>query len=213
MVNRSASEERPPKGTEGPPAAVSPEAEADDGPPTLIDAPSVVEADAFERLGLPRRHELSRDAIERAYLERAQLMHPDRFAQAGSRAQRAAMEASAALNEAHRVIRDPVRRAEYLCKLAGIDVESNDPGRGAPAMGQAFLVEMIDRREALEDARGQGPAALESLRSGVEDELDHALDGAVRALDADDPQDAARCLVKRRYLQRLIDEIDAAIER
>ena len=178
----------------------------------MIDAAGVVEADAFERLGLPRRHALARDAIEQAYLERAQLMHPDRYAAAGARAQRAAMEASAALNEAHRVIRDPVRRAEYLCKLAGIDIDSNDPGRGAPAMGQAFLIEMIERREALEHARGQGQAALDALRRGVEDELDDALDAAVRALDADDPPDAARCLVKRRYLQRLLDEIDGQTE-
>jgi len=174
----------------------------------MVDAESVVDADCFERLGLPRRYDVSRDAIERAYLERAPAVHPDRFASAGSRAQRAAMEASAALNEAHRVIRDPVRRAEYLCKLAGIDIDSNDPRRGAPAMGQVFLVEMIERREALEDARGRGPAALDVLRRGVEDELEDALDAAVLALDADDPQDASRSLVKRRYLQRLLDEID-----
>jgi molecular chaperone HscB len=170
-------------------------------------------ADCFERLGLPRRFSLERDAIERAYLERAQKVHPDRFAGASTAEQRAAMEASAALNEAHRVIRDPVRRAEYLCKLAGIDVDDNDPRQGAPVMSQAFLVEMIERREALEDARAQGAAAQDAMRRGVEDELDAALDAAVRALDADDPQDAARHLVVRRYLQRLLDEIDGEVER
>lgn len=173
---------------------------------------SVSSVDFFERLGLPRQFELEREAIEQAYLERAQAAHPDRFASAGSGAQRAAMEASAALNEAHRVIRDPVRRAEYLCTLAGIDVDSNDPRQGAPAMGQAFLLEMIERREALEDARGQGAAALAAMRSGVEDELDAALDAAARALAGDDPQDAARHLVVRRYLQRLLDEIDGATD-
>lgn len=175
--------------------------------------PSASSGDGFERLGLPRRFALDRDAIEKAYLERAQAVHPDRFASGSASEQRAAMEASAALNEAHRVIRDPVRRAEYLCKLAGIDVDSNEPRLGAPAMSQAFLVEMIERREALEDAREQGVAALEAMRQRVEDERDHALDKAVRALDAEDVQDAARCLVERRYFQRLIDEIDGAVER
>lgn len=174
--------------------------------------PSASSVDFFERLGLPRQFGLEREAIEQAYLERARAVHPDRFASGSTAEQRAAMEASAAVNEAHRVIRDPVRRAEYLCKLAGIDVDSNDPRRGAPTMGQAFLVEMIERREALEDARGQGPAALEAMRGSVDDELDDALDAAVRALEADDPQDAARYLVKRRYLQRLLDEIDGASE-
>ena len=172
--------------------------------------PSV--SDCFERLGLARRFGLERDAIEKAYLERAQVVHPDRFATATGGEQRAAMEASAALNEAYRIVRDPVRRAEYLCKLAGIDVDSNDPRQGAPAMSQVFLVEMIERREQLEDARAQGASALEALRQGVEDEVDDALDKAVRALDADDPQDAARSLVERRYLQRLLDEIDGPRE-
>jgi hypothetical protein len=80
-------------------------------------------------------------------------------------------------------------------------------------MGQAFLMEMIERRETVEDARERGPAAVEALRGGVEDELDAALDAAVRALEADDTQDAARALVKRRYLQRLLDEIDGDVER
>lgn len=168
-------------------------------------------SDHFERLGLPRRFGLERDAIERAYLERAQVVHPDRFASGSSGEQRAAMEASAALNEAHRVIRDPVRRAEYLCKLAGIDIDSNDAQQGAPVMSQAFLMEMIERREALEDAREQGAAALDALRGGVEGELDDALDVARKALDADDSPDAARALVRRRYLQRLLDEIDGTI--
>lgn len=169
--------------------------------------------DCFARLGLPRRFALPREAIEQAYLERAQAMHPDRFAGATAAEQRAAMEASAAVNEAYRVVRDAVRRAEHLCALAGVDVGSSDPNQGAPAMGQAFLVEMIERREALEDARARGAAALEALRQGVEDELDAALEAAVRALEAEDPQDAARRLVARRYLQRLLDEIDGEVER
>jgi molecular chaperone HscB len=174
-----------------------------------VDPASLVGADCFERLGLPRRFAIDRDVIEHAYIARARAVHPDRFAGGSPAEQRAAMEASAALNEAHRVIRDPVRRAEHLCRLlGGIDVDSSDPRVGAPAVGQAFLVEMIERREALEDARGQGPAALDALRRGVEDERDDALDAAVRALEADDPQDAARRLVERRYLQRLLDEID-----
>jgi molecular chaperone HscB len=170
-------------------------------------------ADHFERLGVPRRFLLDRDVLERAYLERAQAVHPDRFVGGSAGQQRAAMESSAALNAGYRVLRDPVLRAEYLCKLEGIDVDSSDPQVGAPAMGQAFLMEMIERREAVEDARERGLDAVEALRGSVEHELQAALDMAVRALDADDARDAARALVKRRYLQRLLDEIDGDVER
>lgn len=177
-------------------------------------SPSEAEGlDHFARLGLPRRFELDRDAIENEYLERAQRVHPDRFAGAPAGERRAAMEQSAALNEGYRTLRDPVLRAEYLCKLAGIDVDSSDPKKGAPQMGQAFLIEMIERRETVAETRAAGAAALDDLRNTIDDELEDTFDGAVGALAGEQPDidAAARGLVKRRYLQRLIDEIDQAI--
>lgn len=172
-------------------------------------------ADYFAVLGQPRRYDLDRDALEGAYLERAKQLHPDRFAGAPAGQRRRAMEASAALNEGYRVLRDPVRRAEYLCKLGGIDVDSSDPEGGAPKMGQGFLVEMIERREAVAEAHGQGASALDELRAEVDDEAEQALDDAIDAL-GDSSEDAIRraaeALVKRRYLQRLLDEIDQAAE-
>lgn len=166
--------------------------------------------DHFTRLGLPRRYGIDRDALEDAYLQRARKVHPDRFVGAPSGQRRAAMESSAALNEGYQIIRDPVRRAEYLCKLSGIDVDSSDPKAGAPQMDQAFLMEMIERREELTSARQAGAEALEQLRARVDGELEDVLDDAIEALEAQRIPEAARALVVRRYLQRLIDEIDEA---
>ncbi|MEM9455924.1 MAG: Fe-S protein assembly co-chaperone HscB [Myxococcota bacterium] len=170
------------------------------------------EIDHFARLGLPRLHAIDRDALEDAYLRLAQQSHPDRFVGASPGEQRAAMERSAALNEGYRVLREPVRRAEYLCKLGGIDVDSSEPKVGAPAMSQAFLVEMIERREEVASAQAAGASALDDLRARVEDELEDVFDAAVQALGEDRIPEAARSLVERRYLQRLIDEIEQAAE-
>ncbi|MEM7154366.1 MAG: Fe-S protein assembly co-chaperone HscB [Myxococcota bacterium] len=175
-------------------------------------SPSEAEGlDHFARLGLPRRFGIDRDALEDGYLERAQRVHPDRFAGAPAGERRAAMEQSAALNEGYRTLRDPVLRAEYLCRLEGIDVDSSDPDKGAPQMGQAFLIEMIERREAVAEAEASGAAALDELRGNIDDELEETFDAAVDALEQPDIDAAARGLVKRRYLQRLLDEIDQAI--
>lgn len=165
-------------------------------------------ADHFARFGLPRRYAIDRDALEAEYLRRAAATHPDRFVGRSSSERRVAMESSSAINEGYRVLRDPVQRAEYLCKLAGIDLDSSDPSGGAPQMDQAFLMEMIERRETVEAARAQGASALESLRARVDAEADDTLDDAIDALDDGETDKAARLLVKRRYLQRLIDEID-----
>ncbi len=165
--------------------------------------------DHFARLGLEPGFRLDRDALERAYLERAAAAHPDRVATASSELRRAALEDSAAINAAYRVLRDPVARAEYLVLLAGIDLDSNDRERGAPHPEQTFLVDMIERRETLAELGGDA-AGLEALRERVEGERDELFAAGLDALARADTRAAALALVHRRYLQRLLDEIDAA---
>ncbi len=165
-------------------------------------------ASHFARLGLPPRFDLDPAQLEASYLALAQAHHPDRAAAADVSARRAALEASAAINEAHRVLRDPVRRAEYLCKLGGVDLDSTDRERGAPHMPAAFLAEMIERREELAQARARGFAALDALRERTADQTAQCFARATAALAAADIRAAAIALVERRYLQRLLDEID-----
>jgi molecular chaperone HscB len=165
-------------------------------------------SDAFSIFGFERSWNLERDAVERRYLSLAQAVHPDRVATADAGIRRLAMERASAVNEAYKVLRDPVRRAEYLVKLGGIDLDSSDPHVGAPSMEQSFLMEMIERREHVADARAQGEHVLDELRDGVEDELDALLESAHEQLNAGEVRAAARTLVRRRYVQRLLDEID-----
>jgi molecular chaperone HscB len=169
-------------------------------------------ADYFTIFGLPAQFGVDRDDVETRYLELASAVHPDRFVGADSSTRRQAMERATAVNEGYKVLRDPARRAEYLVKLAGVDLDSSDPQHGAPAMDQSFLIEMIERREHVADARAEGPAALDALREKVEDEMDALMDTVQEQLEASDTVAAARSLVVRRYLQRLIDEIDEDVE-
>lgn len=163
--------------------------------------------DHFVLLGVPQQFEIDAEQLEREYLSRAAAVHPDRVATGTSAQRREAMERSSAVNEAYRTLRDPVQRAEYLVKLGGIDLDSSDAVGGAPKMEQAFLIDMIERRERVEQAREQG--SLDALRANVEDELDDVLDEAVASLRTGDLRGAAEKLVVRRYLQRLVDEIDS----
>lgn len=168
-------------------------------------------ANHFVELGLEPTYDLDLAALERNYLALAQRHHPDRVAAGTVTERRAAMETSGAINEGYRVLRDAVRRAEYLCRLGGVDLDSSDPEHGAPTMPQAFLIEMIERREGLAEARAGGTAATDALRDRVSSEQDHALERAVAALRRGTTREAAIALVERRYLQRLIDEIDGEV--
>jgi molecular chaperone HscB len=169
--------------------------------------------DHFARLGLDRAWRLDRNALEDAYLARSRRYHPDRHAGGDSATRRSALEHSSAINEAYQVLRDRVRRAEYLVKLGGVDLDSSDPRTGAPHPEQSFLIEMIDRRDQLGEVDpANADERLDELQQEIEAELEDVFDDAVAALERGDTRAAATALVHRRYLQRFADEVSAQLE-
>jgi molecular chaperone HscB len=173
-------------------------------------------ATAFDVLGVPRRFSIDVAAAEAAYKALAKAVHPDRFARADPQARRAAMQRTVQLNEAWRALRDPIRRAEYLVGLAGVDVGGEEGtvkrdaegGKTRIPVPQDLLLETLELREALADARAEGDAArVSSLTADVRAKLDEALARAGDKLDTGAPaEDAARELVAARYYRRFLDE-------
>lgn len=74
--------------------------------------------------------------------------HPDKFASQGSTAQRLAMQWSVRINEAYGRLKDPLKRASYLCDLNGAAVM----GETNTAMPASFLMRQLTWREELDDA-------------------------------------------------------------
>ena len=76
------------------------------------------------------------------------------------------MQWSVRINEAYQRLKDPLKRAAYLCELNGapIDAENNT------AMPADFLMQQMDWREALDDAERRPthyrPCTTRSTRHG-----------------------------------------------
>lgn len=107
----------------------------------------------FERLGLLGRFAVDAGDLERNYLARSREVHPDHAGEF-------AVEASAALNEAYNVVRDPFRRADYLIAVRG--------GPSAADLKQSppeFLEEMLELRMEIESATANATARAEMERS------------------------------------------------
>lgn len=125
--------------------------------------------DHFSLLGLPRQTDLDPLALEANWKSRAASVHPDRFATASDAQKRVAMQWSAQINEAYRVLKDPLRRAQYLCELAGIDAAA----RESVALDPGFLMQQMQWREQLEDIRDcKDVHALNDLISEIQIERD-----------------------------------------
>jgi molecular chaperone HscB len=115
------------------------------------------QADYFELFDLARGFDIDAGDLDARWKARAAAVHPDRFGGVSEAQKRVAMQWSAQINEAYRVLRDPLRRAQYLCELAGHPV-ANQPNVG---MDLAFLGQQMQWREELEDVRAS--ADLDSL--------------------------------------------------
>lgn len=105
--------------------------------------------DCFERLGLPGRFSVDAAAVERAYLERSRAVHPDFHTLGTAAEQRASLEDTAALNEAYLTLKDPFRRADYLVRQLGGPTPTAEK-----SLDQAFLMEMMDFRDRVDEAAG-----------------------------------------------------------
>ncbi len=113
--------------------------------------------DHFAYLGIPRAYHLDVEKLGELMRERSRTLHPDRFARAEPRERSLSMQHTTLLNDAVRTLRDPQRRAEYVLSLYGLKAGSNDrPGAKLEPM---FLMEMMETREALAEARAKSDAA------------------------------------------------------
>ncbi|QJE01305.1 Fe-S protein assembly co-chaperone HscB [Massilia forsythiae] len=163
----------------------------------------------FDLFHLPPRFDLDMDALDSAYREVQGRVHPDRFVNAGDTEKRVAMQWATRANEAYQTLRNPQKRAQYLCELNGVDIgaESNT------AMPVDFLMQQMELREALADARaGKDAAALDALDAQVRGERKAQLAQVGRLLDGGDYAQAAQGVRALMFLDKFGDELQYAFE-
>jgi molecular chaperone HscB len=129
--------------------------------------------DPFAELGIPARFDVSPRELRAAWMRQAALSHPDA---AG------AVEESARVNEAMRVLSDPILRAHALLALRGA------AGVEAPKMQPSLLLEMVELRERADTCAHDG-SALAELRAEAVARRDAAITD-VTALFAAAPEGA-----------------------
>ena len=161
----------------------------------------------FELFGLEPAFALDAEHLERSYREIQASVHPDRFAHAADAERRASMEMTTRVNEAYRTLRSPLRRAVYLLELNGVDagLQTNT------AMPADFLVEQMELRERLAEARDPGALGrlereFSSLKSDLEARIAERMD--VRQ----DWQGAADLVRRLMFLEKLVEDLHAAYD-
>jgi molecular chaperone HscB len=163
----------------------------------------------FELFQLPATFAVDMDALDGAYREIQGRVHPDRFVNASDAEKRVAMQWATRANEAYQTLRHPQKRAQYLCELHGVDLQTESN----TAMPLDFLMQQMELREALGDARAaKDAAALDELDAQVRGERKRRLAQVGTLLDAGAYQDAAQGVRALMFLDKFGNELHYAFE-
>jgi len=166
-----------------------------------------LDSDDFELFGVPRRFAQDRAGLDARWRALQAEVHPDRFAAEGAAAQRVAMQWAVRVNEAYQRLKDPLKRAAYLCELRGVPVDAENN----TAMPTAFLMQQMEWRESLDEATTVD--AVEALADEVAAHHAHALGELALTLDERrDAQAAAQQVRALMFVERFALDIERRLE-
>lgn len=172
----------------------------------------------FEFFGLKPALALDTKELQGRFYSLSRLLHPDRYTRRSEQERRYSLEASSILNDAYRVLRDPIERAEYVLKETGIE-SPGDHGQDVPP---ELLEEVFELNMALDELKSGDTSVageLDRMRSNfveMQGAIDTELSGLFKGHDLAATSDGRRAallriraaLHRRRYIRNLVNEVD-----
>lgn len=161
----------------------------------------------FELLGLEADFRLNEKTLEKAYFDAQRRWHPDRLLGRPEAERVVAIEKSQWANEAYETLKNPLRRAEHLLALQGLEPLSEN-AQTSPAI----LMEMMELRESVADAANNG-ATLASVVSDIKAQAAASQEALAELFAAGNYARAAEETVRFHYLGKAMEEAHMYIYR
>ncbi len=188
--------------------------------------------DFFSFFGMPRKLDLDEAKLEREFYKLSRKLHPDVYSRASAKEQSWSLEKTSQLNDAYRILKDPISRTEYLLTLQGIQLE--EQSKIATEMARSsgrekkqtvpveLLEEAFELNMLLEEAKAGGVdddlrAQLVTVRDGLTKRLDsmqEELNAAWKKWDGGDLEATSLMvdvLNRRSYLRNLVRDINEVL--
>lgn len=146
--------------------------------------------DPFEVLGMAKQYALDLKTLEKHYFEEQKKTHPDRFVGAPQDKMDEVLKRSSEVNQAYILLKDPLQRALFLMKGAGIEPLSHDP---------TFLSEVMIWNERLENG--------ENLKLELHHEKEILFKDLEVAFEKNDYERARATHYRLTYVQKLLKDI------
>jgi len=163
----------------------------------------------FDLFHLPAQFTVDAAALDQAYRDVQGQVHPDKFVNATDAEKRVAMQWATRANEAYQTLKHPQKRAQYLCELNGVDLQTESN----TAMPMDFLMQQMEWREELGDARAAKDAvALDRLDAQLRSARKQRLVLVGKELDAGQYDAAAQGVRALMFLDKFGEEVQYAFE-
>ena len=174
-----------------------------------------LQATDFELFEIPAQFAQDRSALDAKWKDLQREAHPDKFAAyaaahgaEGAATQRIAMQWSVRINEGYNRLKDPLKRATYLCELNGAPIEAHTN----TAMPPAFMMMQIEWREALEEA--ETVAEIEKIELQATNYKHSQLSKIEQYIDQKHDYIAAANEVRAlMFVARFVGEIEARLDK
>lgn len=174
--------------------------------------------DYFSVFGLEPKLSIDVEDLQARFYKLSRQYHPDRFARHPAEAQQKALDTTSLLNDGLRILKDPIKRAEFVLSKNGLEV-AEQRGMDVPP---ELLEEVFELNEALEELRSGDDSARPAIVAaqanftGIRTEIDAELHTLFAEYDqAAAPATLARMraiLNRRRYIQNLIGETEKTLK-
>lgn len=166
-------------------------------------------ADHFTLFQQPRTFRQDSLLLDKRYRDAQSQVHPDKFVHSGNSERRLSLQWATHVNEAYQTLKKPLSRAQYLLGLVGHDVAAENNN----AMPPEFLMEQMEWREAVSEARGAADQEdLEVLHRRVKHRMNQRYEELAVLIDDLADYDTAADRVRRlMFLEKLLFDIDEAI--
>jgi molecular chaperone HscB len=149
----------------------------------------------FEKFDFPPKFEINLDDLENKYLELQQKFHPDTNLD-----QTTAEINSIFINQAYKILKNPILRAIYLLQLQGIDIDSDECIIKPSHENLVFVMEL--REDILENPTNQNQIK-QKIKKMITDEMPSVIEFMAK----ENYQEAAQKLIKIKYLDKIIFDL------
>ena len=164
----------------------------------------------FALFDLPVAFQVDSALLNERYLALQKSLHPDNFSAASAQEQRLAIQKSAEINDALRILKDPIARADSIIAL-NTGEQENPEEKSNKDIG--FLMQQMEWRETLENIENRKDTDELTAFAQEINQFRHAiLSELSTALDAQQ-WDIARAITdKLRFIKKLQTEIERVEE-